>query len=75
MRYKLTISTDLKYFSDTGIEVNTKAEVDEWVKDNIEVRGLDYRVGYYIKFKDSSVLYQWVSKDNKPIKSGGFITC
>lgn len=44
---------------------NTKAEVEKWCSDNIAACGLDWRVGFLIKLRGSSIIYQW-----QCIKSG-----
>ena len=71
-RYKLIEYPDR--VGEDGREVinqrkSTKAEVDQWIDDNIRAAGLDRRVGYLIKFRNSSHKYEWVwIKNNQPVK-------
>lgn len=40
-------------------EKSTKKQIDKWVEDNIKVVGLDWRVGYEMKFRDCDCIYTW----------------
>lgn len=42
-----------------GQRMKTRAEVDAWIADNIKACGLDWRVGYTIKFRNSNTVYVW----------------
>lgn len=44
----------------TQVRKTTRAEVDQWMEDNIRACGLDWRVGYLIKFRNSDATYEWV---------------
>lgn len=45
----------------------TKNEIEEWINEQIEIRGLDWRAGYLIRFRDGLKL-DFVKMNNKPIK-------
>jgi len=52
-----------------GQRKSTKAEVERWIEDNVKALGLDWRVGYMIKFREGSDIYQWRwIKDDLPLK-------
>lgn len=42
-----------------GQRKSTKAEIELWCQDNIRACGLDWRVGFSIKFKGSRSTYTW----------------
>jgi hypothetical protein len=61
MRYVLQSSDDNgKSWENTFTKKKTKAEIEQWVQDNIYACGLDWRVGFAIKFRTSSFIYRWV---------------
>lgn len=63
-RYRL-----LQDGEEIGVEKNTRAEVEQWVEDNVRACGLDWRVGYQVKLRKSEVVYKWVwSKTGEPLK-------
>ena len=70
-RYKLMC----KFPNDEEHEVggqrkNTKSDMNKWC-DNIAACGLDWRVGYAIKLRDSSAIYQWRwIKNNEKVEVG-----
>lgn len=73
MRYKL-IAEELdenrnKVASEVTDQLKkTKREIEQWAQDNIQTRGLDWRVGFMIKFRDSSTVYDWQwIKNNVPV--------
>jgi len=37
----------------------TKKQVERWCQDNIKACGLDWRVGFTIKFKNCDIVYLW----------------
>lgn len=44
----------------------TKADIEKWILDNSNALGLDWRVGFQFKFKDSGTIYRWLKiKDSK----------
>lgn len=52
-----------------GQRKSTKKQVEQWIQDNIKPCGLDWRVGYMVKFLSTPHLYEWVwIKNGKPIK-------
>ena len=71
-RYKLMSFEPIKDEEEHEIDhqrKKTKAELDQWVHDNVYAVGLDWRVGYTIKFRNSSTVYVWRwIKDNKEVK-------
>ena len=54
-----------KYPEDTeeeevgGQRKNTKKQIEQWCQDNIKACGLDWRVGFTIKFRGYDVVYVW----------------
>lgn len=42
-----------------GQRKNTKKEIEQWIEDNISACGLDWRVGYNIKFRNYATVYSW----------------
>ncbi len=69
-RYKLMS----KYPEDTwqeevcGQRKTTKQQIEQWCQDNIKACGLDWRVGFMIKFKGCDVVYEW-----QKISDGGAV--
>lgn len=59
MRYKLVQKTPDGDKEVTGQRKKTKADVKAWIVDGIENHGLDWRVGYTIKFRDKSEVFSW----------------
>lgn len=47
-----------------GVTANSKAEIEAWVANSIVARGLDWRVGFTVKFRDASTVYEWVKLVN-----------
>lgn len=46
----------------------TKKEIEEWIASQIEAKGLDWRAGYLIQFRDGQQL-NFVKMNNEPIKT------
>jgi hypothetical protein len=70
MRYYLeqSLHGTLKRLPDKAC--NSKAAIEEWMTANERKRGLDWRVGGTIKFRDSDTQYTWYkTKDNTEVKS------
>lgn len=42
-----------------GKRKSTKAEIESWIADMEAAYGLDWRVGYMVKFKNSPCVYTW----------------
>jgi hypothetical protein len=52
-----------------GQRKNTKADIQQWIDDNVRVLGLDWQVGYMVKFRKGTTIYEWLwIKDNKRVK-------
>lgn len=70
MRYFLQNSDDHgKTWVDTLTKKKTKADIEQWVQDNVRVLGLDWRVGYVVRFRDYGYMYRWVkTKDGTEVK-------
>ena len=47
--------------------LSTKKEIEEWIQENIEMFGLDWRVGYTVKFLDNIHIYEWVNYKTKEV--------
>ena len=47
--------------------LSTKKEIEEWIQENIEEFGLDWRVGYTVKFLDNNNIYEWVNYKTKEV--------
>lgn len=59
MRYYLEQQT-LDGCSEVGGQrKKTKKEIDVWVAQNSEACGLDWRVGYTLKFRGCATIYTW----------------
>lgn len=69
-RYKLmTWNLDEGEIEVGGQRKSTKKDIEKWISDNVEALGLDFRVGFYIKFRNGCDTYQWRwIKDDKPVK-------
>ena len=52
------------------MEASTKSQIESWIQEQIEDKGLDYRAGYLVKFRDSSDVYWKNTKDGKPVRCG-----
>jgi hypothetical protein len=63
-RYKLIKNNT----EETGTDLSTRKQIDEWVKHKIETGGLDWRSGYLIKFRDSDTVFEWVWNDGSRIR-------
>lgn len=59
MRYKLMAQNDGQETECGGQRKKTKQEIKDWVECNINACGLDWRVGFTIKFKNSGTIYMW----------------
>jgi hypothetical protein len=62
-RYKLMSSSapcSSEWVEVEGQRKTTKKAVEEWVEEGVEGRGLDWRAGFTIKFRDSCYVYRWV---------------
>ncbi len=42
-----------------GQRKSTKKDIEAWIKDNVNALGLDWRVGYQIKFRKGITVYTW----------------
>ncbi len=42
-----------------GQRKSTKKDIEQWIKDNVNAMGLDWRAGYLIKFRDCPTVYTW----------------
>lgn len=62
MRYILQTSDDNgKSWENTTIRKKTKAEIEQWIQDNINATGLDWRVGFVVRFRRyPDLIYRWV---------------
>jgi hypothetical protein len=71
-RYKLMgrLPEDNEEEEILGQRKTTRADVDQWCEDNINALGLDWRVGYLIKFKRCDCVYRWAW-----IKTGKDVKC
>lgn len=70
-RYKLVAKgTDSEDVLEVGGQrKNTKADIQQWIDDNVRVLGLDWQVGYMVKFRKGTTIYEWLwVKDNKRVK-------
>lgn len=71
-RYKLVAKgTDSEDVLEVGGQrKNTKADIQQWIDDNVRVLGLDWQVGYMVKFRKGTTIYEWLwIKDNKRVKA------
>ena len=71
MRYKLMSKhpDDTQEEECIGKRKTTKKQVEQWCQDNIKGCGLDWRVGFTIKLRDSCAIYTWRwIKDNTEVK-------
>lgn len=51
-----------------GQRKTTKKQINDWIEDNIKACGLDWRVGFVIKFRTSPTIYTWRwIKNNKEV--------
>lgn len=66
--------TRSRYFLRCGPTTNyergfrSRDEVDRWLAHEIEVHGLDYRVGYYVKFRSMEEAFSVVKKDGEELR-------
>ena len=70
-RYKLMSkdSGSSSEWFEGGQRKATKKQIEQWIQDNIKACGLDWRVGYTVKFRDSQHVYNWVwIKDGSDVK-------
>lgn len=51
-----------------GISFNSKSEGEDWIQGEIEKRGLDYRVGAMVQFRDGTKIEIVHSKTGEKIK-------
>jgi hypothetical protein len=58
MRYFLENQVDGQWH-DANVKKKTRKDVDQWMEDNIKACGLDWRVGYQVKFRNSDHVYRW----------------
>ncbi len=42
-----------------GKRKSTKKDIEQWINDNVNALGLDWRVGYSIKFRNGNTVYTW----------------
>jgi hypothetical protein len=72
MRYKLMMTQDGETSEVGGQRKSTKHDIDEWVAANDRVgRGIDWSVGYMIKFRDNDTVYNWQwIKDGSDVRYG-----
>lgn len=59
-RYKLMIDDGSGWKEVIGKRKSTKKEIERWVSDNTREGGLDWRVGFFIKFRNSKYFYEWL---------------
>ncbi len=51
-----------------GQRKKTKKDIEQWINHNIQALGLDWRVGYTVKFLKGKSIYTWVwIKDNSDV--------
>ena len=53
---------------ETFMKFSTKAEIEEYIQSQIETRGLDWRAGYLIRFRDRLQL-EFVKVNGNAIKT------
>lgn len=71
MRYYLEQQTRDGCSEVGGHRKKTKSEINDWVSQNIEACGLDWRVGYVMKFRNSETIYTWRKlKDHSTVSVG-----
>jgi len=58
-RYKLIAEDDGEEHEVGGQRKTTKKEIESWVNDNIKACGLDWRVGFVVKFRTGKTIYTW----------------
>jgi len=60
-RYKLMAKhpKEDEEYEINGQRKTTKKQVGQWCEDNINACGLDWRVGFTIKLRDSNTIYTW----------------
>jgi hypothetical protein len=65
-RYYLSVvdAADSKKYTKLESTKNTKAEIERWIADNIKGAGLDWRVGFMVKFRNSTEVYAWRNTAN-----------
>jgi hypothetical protein len=51
-----------------GVSFNSKSEGETWIQEEIEKRGLDYRVGAMVQFRDSTRIEIVHSKTGEEVK-------
>jgi hypothetical protein len=53
-----------------GQRKNTKKDIEQWIIDNVNACGLDWRVGFTLKLRDSGAVYTWRwIKNNESVNS------
>lgn len=75
MRYKVVVHDAppepglVQPFELKGQRVRTKKEISAWIDNRIDALGLDWRVGYQVKFMDSDAVFTWRwIKNDKEVK-------
>lgn len=73
MRYKLLNITDpankVDVTSSFGLPfLRSKVALNEWIAEMILSSGLDWRVEYRVKFKNTSDVYEWVKLNGDTVK-------
>jgi hypothetical protein len=51
-----------------GLSFNSKSEGETWIQKEIEKRGLDYRIGAMVQFRDGTRIEIVHSKTGKEVK-------
>jgi len=59
-RYTLMKQEDHKSEKVEILTATPKADMKAWFEENINSRGLDWRAGFVIKFRDSYNIFTWV---------------
>jgi hypothetical protein len=71
MRYKLMIvdnkANNLREVD--GERRSTSKQIEEWIQSKIKSGGLDWRVGFMVKFRSEPTVYSWQwIKDSSDVK-------
>jgi len=51
-----------------GLSFSSKSEAETWIQEEIEKRGLDYRIGGMVQFRDSTRIEIVHSKTGEEVK-------
>jgi hypothetical protein len=55
MRYQLLADGDV-----TDTRLSSRTALEAWVQEQAAQRGLDWRVGFRVKFRGGATVYDWV---------------